>query len=503
MAQAENVLFVVIDQLRADCLWGALAGHAVMPNIHALAADGMTFRNHYSVANPCGPARASLLTGQYAMNHRSVRNGTPLPHDKPNLATEARKAGYEPLLFGYTDIAKDPRTHHPNDPALRSYEEVIPGFNEIVEMRMEESIPWRAHLMNRGYDVPDYPDIFRPAGPRLDDPAFYRAEDSDTAFLTDQVISHLRARGSGWFAHVTYLRPHPPFVAPSPWNRLVDPASLPLPVSRAEREKACMIHPFVGPALGSLSAADMVEGFPDLDPTDQTIRTLRALYLGLAAEVDHHLGRLVAWLKDSGKYETTLIIVTADHGEMLGDHHAWGKMHYLDPAWHVPLIVRDPRNLAARGMSTDLPTESIDVTPTILDWIGGKAPSTMNGVSLLPLLSGKTPADWRGHTVSELDFGNPVEPTQWQKDLGLPAEHCKLAILRTRSHTLVHFNGALPPLLFDRRNGPEAQDMAADPSAAALLLDLTRRMLDHRMTHAEGLFARTVATRHKAPDGSA
>src|SRR5690606_10996304 len=105
MAPAENILFVVIDQLRADCLWGALASHAVMPNIQALAADGMAFRNHHSVATPCGPARASLLTGQYAMNHRSVRNGTPLPHDKPNLATEARKAGYQPLLFGYTDIA--------------------------------------------------------------------------------------------------------------------------------------------------------------------------------------------------------------------------------------------------------------------------------------------------------------------------------------------------------------------------------------------------------------
>ncbi|MCV2863491.1 sulfatase-like hydrolase/transferase [Albidovulum sediminicola] len=496
MTQPENVLFVVIDQLRADCLWGALADHAVLPNIRALADDAMAFRNHYSVANPCGPARASLLTGQYAMNHRSVRNGTPLPHDKPNLATEARKAGYQPLLFGYTDIAKDPRVHHPNDPAVKSYEEVIPGFDEVVEMRMEESIPWRAHLIARGYDVPDYPDNFRQSGPNLTDPALYRAEDSDTAFLTDQTIAYLRASRPGWFAHLTYLRPHPPLVAPEPWNRLIDPASLPLPVGRADRSAAEAAHPFVAPALAANTAADMVVGFPDLEATDDTIRTLRALYLGLAAEVDHHLGRLIAWLKDSGQYDRTLIVVTADHGEMLGDHHAWGKMNYHAPAWHVPLIIRDPRATGARGIATDAPTESIDITPTILDWVGQARPTTMDGRSLLPLIQGDTPPDWRSYTVSELDFADPAAPTIWERSLGLPAERCNLAILRTGTHVLVHFNGGLPPLLFDRRDGPGALNRATDPAEAPLLLALTQQLLNHRMAHAEGLFARTRATRH-------
>ncbi|MCV2867700.1 sulfatase-like hydrolase/transferase [Defluviimonas sp. WL0002] len=494
MTQPDNVLFVVIDQLRADCLWGALADHAVLPNIRALAADAMAFRNHHSVANPCGPARASLLTGQYAMNHRSVRNGTPLPHDKPNLATEARKAGYQPLLFGYTDIAKDPRIHHPNDPALKSYEQVIPGFDEVVEMRMELSTPWRAHLISRGYDVPDYPDIFRQSGPNLTDPALYRAEDSDTAFLTDQVISHLRATRPGWFAHVTYLRPHPPLVAPEPWNRLIDPARLPLPLVTESRSAAMASHPFVAPALAAATASDMVEGFPGLEPTDDTVRTLRALYLGLAAEVDHHLGRILTWLKDSGQYDRTLIVVTADHGEMLGDHHGWGKMHYHAPAWHVPLILRDPRARRARGIATDLPTESIDITPTILDWIGQARPPTMDGRSLLPLLTGAAPDDWRAHTVSELDYADPVKPTVWEASLGLGAERCNLAILRTETHVLVHFNGGLPPLLFDRREGPHARNLATDPAQVPLLLALTQRLLDHRMTHAEGLFARTRAT---------
>jgi len=489
-----NVLFVIIDQLRADCLWGGLADHAVLPNLRALAADGVAFRNHWSVANPCGPARASILTGQYAMNHRAVRNGTPLPADKPNLATEIRKAGYLPLLFGYTDTTLDPRTHHPNDPALTSYEQVMPGFAEVVEMRMEESLPWRAHLLSRGYAVPDYPDHFRPAGTRPDDPAFYRAEDSDTAFLTDQTLAHLKARKRGWFAHLTYLRPHPPLVAPAPWNRRIDPASLPAPNRAADRAAAEAVHPFVAPALDRNRAADMVEGFPDLGDDPATVRMLRALYLGLAAEVDHHLGRIIQWLKDSGQYDDTLIVVTADHGEMLGDQHAWGKMTWHDPAWHVPLILRDPTRPGGHGTVCDLPTESIDVTPTILDWAGLAVPPSMDGRSLLPLLDGATPADWRGQTMSELDFGDPLKPTLWQQRLGLSADRCNLAILRTATHTLVHFNGGLPPLLVDRREGPMARDLAGDPVQAETLYRLTAALLDHRMTHADGTFARSMAT---------
>ena len=89
-----NVMFIIIDQMRADLLHGALADHVPLPNLRALMGAAVSFTNHHSVANPCGPSRASLLTGQYAMNHRSVRNGAPLRHDTSNLATEVRKGGH-------------------------------------------------------------------------------------------------------------------------------------------------------------------------------------------------------------------------------------------------------------------------------------------------------------------------------------------------------------------------------------------------------------------------
>jgi arylsulfatase A-like enzyme len=491
-----NVLFIVIDQLRADCLWGGLADVTPMPNLRALMDEAVSFTQHYSVVNPCGPSRASILTGQYAMNHGAVRNGTPLPHDTPNIATEVRKAGYLPLLYGYTDSAQDPRQFHPNDPALTSYEEVMPGFHEVVEMRLEQSLPWRADLLAKGYDVPPYPDIFRPNGPRLNDPALYRAEDSDTAFLTDQFLRGLLGRPAGWFAHLTYIRPHPPLVAPEPYNHLVNPAKVPAPVVVGTLAQEQARHPFIALNHAQTPISSVVEGFAELQPTPENVASLRAVYLGLAAEVDHHIGRVIAALKDAGIYDDTLLVVTADHGEMLGDHYAWGKQTFYDAAYHTPLIIRDPRRPLARVV--EAPTESVDVTPTILEWLGQPVPDTMDGRSLMPFLRGETPTDWREFSFSELDFGDPITATATQKALGLRAEDANYCILRGAQHTLVHFNAGLPPLLFDHAGEGEKRDIAGDAAAQPVLLTMTRALLDHRMRHRGGRFRRMMISQEGA-----
>src|SRR5258708_13934132 len=106
-------------------------GHPCLrtPDLDRLAADGVLFRRHYTQASPCGPARASLLTGLYAHNHRSVRNGIPLDHRHANLAREVRAAGYDPVLFGYTDTAVDPPLYPKGDEAFATYECVLHGFS--------------------------------------------------------------------------------------------------------------------------------------------------------------------------------------------------------------------------------------------------------------------------------------------------------------------------------------------------------------------------------------
>lgn len=487
MSAQKNVLFITIDQLRADCVAGALADHVDLPNLRALMQDAVSFDRHYTVTSPCGPARVSLLTGQYAMNHRSVRNGTPLRHDTANLATEIRKAGYLPMVFGYTDTAADPRIHDPKDPAVQTYEYPMNGFHEMLEMRMEMSFPWRAHLIHKGYEFGGYENVYKPVSPegreaRIGDPAFYRAEDSDTAFLTDRFIDTIAGyHTENWFAHLTYIRPHWPLIAPEPYNRMYDPKALPMPTRAATPEEAAALHPFMGPAQLKETPATPFFGFPGFEVNDAVTQGARAVYLGLATEVDHHIGRVVKYLKESGQYESTLLIVTADHGELLGDHHAWGKMSVFDAAYRIPLIVRLPENAAQAGARIDAPTESIDIVPTILDWIGQAIPNSVDGRSLLPLLRGSVPSDWRDYSFSEFDFADLKKPTVWQQALGTGASESCLGILRDGRFTLVEFACDLPPILFDHAQNGEFENVADNPDYASDMLRLTRMMLRHRM----------------------
>lgn len=488
-----KILFIVLDQLRGDVLTGALGTVARLPNIRALAAEGVTFAGHFTVTNPCGPARASLLTGLYAMNHRSVRNGAPLSRHLTNVALELRKAGYEPLLFGYTDTTLDPTGLPGADPALRSYESVLPGFTEVVEMRFDSGLSWLAELKARGYPLPKrYLDVYRAVDPeglgRLDAPTMYRAEDSDTAFLTNETLKALAVREDrDWFAHVTYIRPHPPLAAPAPWNRAHDPASLPPPARRREPEGERAVHPFFDAYFSEPTVRNLYIGFDgrlERIPDDD-LRTLRAIYLGLAEEVDHHIGRLVDYLRESGQYDDTLIIVTGDHGEMLGDHWQWGKESIYEPAFHVPLVIRDPRRRDTAGRVVHALTESVDLAPTILDWHGIEVPEVFDGRSLLPFLDGEMPADWRSLVFAELDLADPAAPTRYQRRLGLSLEEANVAFVREARFKYVHFNGGLPPLLFDLEHDPgEFENLAGDPRHRDELLRLARRMLDHRMSHA-------------------
>ncbi|MGA0826679.1 MAG: sulfatase-like hydrolase/transferase [Gemmobacter sp.] len=492
-----NVLLVTIDQLSAEVLDGPLGAFVPTPNLDRLAAGGARFDFHHTVTVPCGPARASLLTGLYAMNHRAIRNGTPLARHHATVATEARKAGYEPLLMGYSDIAPDPEGRDPEDPDLHIYEGVAPGFRELVEMRMETGREWPAHLRARGHavdpgDPAPVPAIYRPVAPpgrppRPSDPAIYAACDSDTAYLTDRSLAALDIRrGAPWFAHLAYIRPHPPLVAPAPWNRLVDPARLPAP------EMGRPDHPLVRAWFSAPSNAGLFWGFDGdcaaLAP--ETVAELRAVYLGLVAEVDHHLGRVLDWLDATGQAGRTLVIVTADHGEMLGAKGMWGKIVPFGPALRVPLFVRAPG--MAAGLRIAAPTESVDLAPTILDWIGRAPPPAMDGVSLLPLLSGGgVPAGWREGTLTEIDFGHPTRPTPIQTALGLEPDAAGAAIWRDTRWSYVHFAGPVAPMLFDRAADPqEARDLGSDPAHApvreALLGRILGRMMqrrDRRLTH--------------------
>jgi len=488
MAEAPNLLLVTLDQLRADVVFGALHGIAPTPALDRLRAEGVSFTQCFTAAAPCGPARASLLTGLYAFNHRGVRNGAPVASHHATLATELRKAGREPLLFGYCDMAADPTDRAPADPDLRSYELPARGFREVVEMRFEAPMAWIGHLRAKGYDAPApqparWFDLYRPAGEGIRAPALYRAEDSDTAFLTDRTLEALDARRDGrWVAHLTYIRPHPPLVAPEPWSRLVDAAAVPPPAPAADGPA----HPFRAAWFSEPAQHGLFWGFDGRCDrlTAAQVADLRAVYLGLVAEVDHHLGRVLDWLDATGQVDHTLVVVLSDHGEMLGDQGYWGKDNVLAAAHHAPLVLRGPG--VAAGRSIDAVISSVDVAPTLLDLVGAPVPAAMDGSTLRPFLQGRAPADWRGLALTEIDLAEPGAPTRFQRALGLGPLTANAAILRDATHTLVHFNGGLPPMLFDRRADPgESANLADTPEGAAQVARLRARMIDLRMTRAD------------------
>lgn len=452
-----NLLFIVLDQFRADLLEGRFAELVPTPNIDALARNSLCFRNHHTVVVPCGPSRASLLTGQYAMTHGSWCNGTPLARHHPTLASELRKIGREPLLFGYTDTQPDPAGMAPQDPAHHSYTGPMTGFTEVQEMR-EEAWAWLAHLRAKGYDVPDAdaPDLnrlYRPTTGALGGPALYAADDSDTAFLTDQTIAQLDVRKARpWSALVTYIRPHPPFVAPAPYHAMIDPATLPAPTPAPD-------HPFFAAFHAQASMPDMFWGFDGhlqgLDP--DTIAKIRATYLGLVAEVDAHLGRLLRWLDDSGQRDDTLIVLTADHGEMLGDLGTWGKHLPFRHASHIPMMISGPDITPGR---VDQPTRSIDVVPTILSRMGATPPPTMIGENLL----------------------NRPTPPGVMVEMELGSRDLRVVAWETERWRLVSFGSLFAPMLFDVISDPDCTQDVAD-QFPEVVCNLTNDLLRHRMAY--------------------
>jgi arylsulfatase A-like enzyme len=186
---------------------------------------------------------------------------------------------------------------------------------------------------------------------------------------------------------------------------------------------------------------------------------------------------------------------------MGGDHYCWGKEIYFDQSFHIPLIIRDPRRAADRnrGRQVDRFTESVDLLPTILDWLGRPISDQCDGRSLLPFVEGATPPDWRTEVHYELDFRtSPNSPNiDPEAALGISPDECYLTALRDEHYKYVHFV-SLPPLLFDLKTDPyEMTNLANDPAHRDVLLTHAQKMLSWRMRYPD----RTLVNLHLSPAG--
>jgi arylsulfatase A-like enzyme len=454
-----NALLITLDQFRGDCL--SVAGHPVVktPNLDRLAAVGARFARHYSQAAPCAPGRASLYTGTYQMNHRVLGNGSPLDRGLDNVAMMARRAGYAPALFGYTDQAIDPRdSTGPDDPRLSSYEGVLPGFDCVLDLTASHE-PWMAHLASLGHDVS------QGVGYLLAREHKRPAEHSVSAFLTDTFLDWLDDREPGWFAHLSYLRPHPPYSAAGEFGSMYAPADLPMPITPVDER-----HPLHELMLGIAGTAAPVE--------ERDLRWMRAQYLGMISEVDAQLGRVWDALAARGEWNETIVVVTADHGEMLGDHGLRDKGGFFEQSQHIVGIARTPG--CAEGRVIDEFTENVDIMPTLADLFGIDVPLQCDGRSLVPFLRGEVPTEWREAAHWEFDWSPLVLPLgdfPWPHDRRLSTY--ALAVRRDDTHAYVQFADGTW-LCFDLVADPTWRTIETRPD---VVLDKAQSMLQWRMNH--------------------
>ncbi|MCT4656994.1 MAG: alkaline phosphatase family protein [Cohaesibacter sp.] len=497
-----NILLITADQWRGDCL-GA-AGHPTLktPNIDALIADAVHFTNHYTTTAPCSAARASLYTGLYQMNHRVVQNGAPLAHDLDNIARAARRAGYLPTLFGYTDTSHDPRTLHPNDPDLRSYEKVLPGMH-LGQLLPENDKPWITWLKEQGHQIEDASKVHIPPmeeGERVSlQPPSYGEQETQTAFLLQKFYRWLDEQEDEekpWFAHISFLRPHPPFIVPEPFASLYEPQEG-SPYQRLEDAASeAQSHPLMEllqqhqsmssflnyDKNGAFGGSDLVK---DLSAHD--IDRIRAIYYGMISEVDAKIGEMIAELKQRGEWDNTLVILTSDHAEMMGDHWMLGKGGYHQGSYHIPLVIRAPHG--ARGHKVEAFTSAADIFPTLLDALGSEALNSLDGKSLMEFACGKSVPDWRDAAFFEFDF-RILRKAHSDLKAKTKAAQCSLAVLRDHDFHYVHCPG-FPALLFDLKKDPHClENVAQDEAYMPVRLRYAEKMLDLRAEHLDETLAR-------------
>lgn len=479
VSKRPNVVFITVDQWRGDLAPGRKSWLNT-PNLDALAAEAVSFAAHYCQAYPCGPARASLLTGLYPHKHRSIQNGSPLDARHRTLFQAARAVGYAPILFGYTDTTLDPRQLTAGDPARANYENVAPGL-DIGCLLDEAARPWIAHLIKKGINVPDpskgRDQVFKLRN--LGEPTVFDAEDSETAFLTDRFLAHLSTQGTEpLFAHISYIAPHPPFAAASHWLEQIDMQSVELPQIpyRAKAE-----HPLMQAYRNTLSVGSFVpnaSGAPH-QASPEVIRAIRRAYAALALEVDFHVGRIIDALKAGNSWEKTIFILSGDHGEQLFDHGLLGKLGWFDASAHIPLIIRAPG--MPGGKTIGAFTEAVDVFPTLIDLLGLEHDINLDGRSLLPHLMGQSTA-WRDAVYWSHDFRNLRDLT-FERQLSLPSALCNLHVVRTSEFKYVHFPG-LPPVFYNLTEDPhESTDRTADPAMRTFRTEGLERLLNHRLSH--------------------
>jgi len=371
-----HVIIIMADQLRYDVVdrW--------MPNVKALMSEGVTFDNAYCTSPICAPSRASFFTGLYPNRTGSLIN----PWEERDEAFGKVKAGTPNL---YYVMEKDWDSHHVGKQHFFTSENIAespesrtrwvtqkdyaewtkeknvsrPGGKEFKAMVPEMVSGQTTHA--RSYSVPVTKRYDEGLDNFLD---HYIANESIAAIKN-------RNKAKPLLLNVMFLAPHPPFHIPEPYFSMIPEKDVQLPDNVGRWSD-----------LQSPLQLYNITGFLGVRYTrDQWLSTW-SKYLGLVRLLDDEVGRIIKTLKDEGLYDDSIILFTADHGEMLGSHSLWQKMCMYEESARVPLVIKLPRDAQYARKQTEVPVSLVDVFPTVLEYNGVPVPSGLDGRSLLPLL---------------------------------------------------------------------------------------------------------------------
>jgi arylsulfatase A-like enzyme len=241
-----------------------------------------------------------------------------------------------------------------------------------------------------------------------------------------------------------------------------------LPAVRSEQERQ-NAHPVFAAYMDMRYSKNMSR--------DEAREKVIPTYMGLIKQIDDQIGELMRFLEARGLLDTTMIVFTSDHGDYLGDHWMGEKDLFHDQSAKIPLIVVDPSETAdaTRGTVCDALVEAIDLAPTFIEYFGGKPPDhILDGRSLMPLLRGEAPADWRNVVFSEYDYSMQ----EVRLKLDQPIEQCRLFMVFDGRWKYIHASG-FRPMLYDLHSDPqEFADRGEDPSCADVITRLQQVLFD-------------------------
>ena len=383
-----NILYVMCDQLRFDCI--AALGNKIIqtPNMDRLVRRGISFVNAYSTCPVCAPARYTIRTGRETYNIGLYENEAPAPMDSlaadmqercgTYLAKTMQGLGYRTFGAGKFHVGWDVY------PQL-GYDTLIPTEEMWSNEEMRSKDGYIRFLREKH---PEFNHIEQVHGERTE--MYYMPQTSPfppeatvEGFVANEVVKLIEDPDRRpFFGFVSFVGPHPPCAPPIPYNRMYNPDNMPNPVSG---DKAVDHMDEQITFMNRLIWADEIN--------DNQARTLKARYYGEITYIDDCLGKILDAVERREDADNTIICLMTDHGDHLGDHHAWQKESFFEASCHIPYLLSWPKG----GLSADTLNQEL-VCLTDLFAIATSAAGaleTRDGIDVLGMLNGKAaPRDY-------------------------------------------------------------------------------------------------------------